>query len=251
MIILSKINNNYNAYESVKINSVNKTEKKDDKKTVELSETAQKYLESLKQKYTNMDFIVADFDSDEEAQKYLQQGKGEYNCVITPETLEKMAASEEERTKFEGIIDNAINDLSGIKEKLGDDAEKVKSYGVSVDSEGNVSYYALLKEGLKKDERVEQAREKSMEKKAEEAAKKEKAEFRERLVKASTIEELIALIKGENKEDSKEDRIEFGKNNDDALKIDRVDFGKKQDEKPAEYIPTTAPDVKTPFDFKA
>ena len=105
-----------------------------------------------------------------------------------------MATDEEERAKFEGIIDNAITDLSGIKEKLGEDAEKVESYGISVDSEGKISYYALLKDGLKKDERVEKAREKSREKKAEEAEKKEKAEFKERLVKASTIEELLKRL---------------------------------------------------------
>ena len=90
---MSTINGNYSAFANMKINSANKTEKKDQLKTAELSETAQKYLQELKQKYTNMDFIVADFESDEEAQKYLKQGTGEYNCVITPETLEKMAAS--------------------------------------------------------------------------------------------------------------------------------------------------------------
>ncbi|MBQ8930827.1 MAG: hypothetical protein IJ045_00150, partial [Ruminiclostridium sp.] len=151
---------------------------------------------------------------------------------------------------FEGIIDNAITDLSGIKEKLGEDADKVESYGISVDSEGKVSYYALLKDGLKKDERVEKAREKSRGKKAEEAEKKEKAEFKERLVKASTVEELIALITGKTEESSK-DRIEIGKNNDEALKIDRLDFGKKQEDAIEDYVPTAAPTEKRPFDFKA
>lgn len=242
-------NNGNNVYEKLKINKAEKPEKKEET-TVQLSKTAQEYLKQLKQKYTNVDFIVADFNSDEEAQQHLSRGKGVYNCVITPETLEKMASDDEERTKFEGIIENAITDLSGIKEKLGEDADKVESYGVSVDSEGKVSYYALLKEGLKKDERVEQAREKSKEKKAEEAEKKEKAEFKERLVKASTIEELINLITGKTDEGSK-DRIEIGKNNDDTLKIDRIDFGKKQDNKFEEFIPTAAPTEKHPFDFKA
>ena len=126
----------------------------------------------------------------------------------------------------------------------------MESYGVSVDSDGKVSYYALLKEGLKKDERVEEAREKSREKKAEEAEKKEKAEFKERLVKASAVEELLELIMGKDEESSK-DRIEIGKNNDEALKIDRLDFGKKQENVIDEYIPTAAPAEKHPFDFKA
>ncbi len=249
MSAINSINNNgNNVYEKLKINKTEKAEKKEE--TVQLSKTAQEYLQQLKQKYNNVDFIIADFNSDEEAQQHLNKGKGEYNCVITPETLEKMATDDEERAKFEGIIENAITDLSDIKEKLGDDAEKVESYGISVDSEGNVSYYALLKEGLKKDDRVEQAREKSKEKKAEEAEKKEKAEFKERLVKASTVEELLELIMGKDEEGSK-DRIEIGKNNDEALKIDRLDFGKKQENSIDEYIPTAAPAEKHPFDFKA
>lgn len=250
--MINQVNNGTkatNVYDKLKVNKPQKTEKKEET-TVQLSETAQKYLKELKEKYKNVDFIVADFDSDEEAQKHLSGGKGEYNCVITPETIEKMATDEEERAKFEGIIENAITDLSGIKEKLGEDADKVESYGISVDSEGKVSYYALLKDGLKKDERVEQAREKSREKKAEEAEKKEKAEFKERLVKASTIEELIALITGKTDENSK-DRIEIGKNNDEALKIDRLDFGKKQEDAIEDYVPTAAPAEKRPFDFKA
>ena len=50
----------------------------------------------------------------------------------------------------------------------------LQNSGISVDSEGNVSYYALIKESLKKNENVEKAKEKAAEKKAEKAKKEEK-----------------------------------------------------------------------------
>ena len=109
---------------------------------------------------------MADFSSDEEAQKHLATGKGEYNCVITPDTLEKMATDETERAKFEGIIDKAIGELPEIRKQLGNDSENVTKLGISVDSDGNVSYYALIKESLKKNENVEKAKEKAAEKAA-------------------------------------------------------------------------------------
>lgn len=248
---MSAVNTNYEYKPAYKVSTTEKTDRSDKTSSVKLSSEAQKYLEQLKDKYKNVDFIVADFSTDEEAQKHLATGKGEYNCVITPDTLEKMATDENERAKFEGIIDKAIGELPEIKKQLGDDADKVTKLGISVDSDGNVSYYALIKESLKKNENVEKAKEKAAEKKAEEAKKEEKEEFEERLVTASSMEELIRLIKSE-KTDKTDDRFEKSDKNDDSLKIDRVDFntGKAQTTY-EQYVPSAAPEEKHPFDFKA
>ena len=144
-IIMSAVNTNYEYKPAYSVSATDKADKSKETSTVRLSTDAQKYLEQLKGKYKNVDFIVADFSSDEEAQKHLATGKGEYNCVITPDTLEKMATDETERAKFEGIIDKAIGELPEIRKQLGDDSENVTKLGISVDSEGNVSYYALIK----------------------------------------------------------------------------------------------------------
>lgn len=138
-------------------NHVEETKSKDgmsvsDKKNQDspvLSEAAQKLLEELRKNFGNVDFIVASFSTDEEAQRYLKTGKGEYNCVITPALLEKMAADEEVRAKYENVIKDAIGDIKEIKEKVQPEAaEAVKNYGVSVNSDGEVTYYAILKNGL-------------------------------------------------------------------------------------------------------
>lgn len=247
---MQNVNGNYSNYDKVNVNYTGKADKKDNDKTVQLSKTASEYLQKLKEKYKNVDFIVADFDSDDEAQKYLKQGKGEYNCVITPDMLEKMAADENVAKEYEGIIDDAIGNLSTVKEKLGDDADKVKTFGVSIDNSGKVSYYAIIKDSLKVNENVRAAREKAAEKKAEEKKNAEKEEYEERMVKASTIEELIAIIKGDKDAESN-DRIEFGRNDDGAYRIDRVDFGKTENKLYEEFVPTSAPNEHSPFDFKA
>lgn len=248
---MSTVNTSYEYKPAYKVSAADKTDKSKESSSVKLSADAQKYLEQLKDKYKNVDFIVADFSSDEEAQQHLATGKGEYNCVITPDTLEKMATDENERAKFEGIINKAIGELPEIRKQLGDDSDNVTKLGISVDSDGNVSYYALIKESLNKNENVEKAKEKAAEKKAEEAKKEEKEEYEERLVKASSVEELIKLIKV-TYSDKSDDRFEKSDKNDDALKIDRVEFnGNKTQTAYEQYVPTAVPEEKHPFDFKA
>ncbi|MBR5089268.1 MAG: hypothetical protein IK093_07565 [Ruminiclostridium sp.] len=113
-----------------------------------LSQKAQDYLEKLKKKYGNMDFIIQDYSSDEEADKLLAKGKGEYNVLITPDLLEKMAEDEETAAKYEGMIDESVEAIDGVRTGLGEDADMVDKYGVTFDSEGNMSIRALLAGGL-------------------------------------------------------------------------------------------------------
>lgn len=117
-------------------------------KTGELSNNAKDYLKRLKEKFPGMDFIIADFSTDEEADALLAKGKGEYNALITPDLLEKMAADESVAVEYEGIIETSVADMKSAKEQLGDDADMIEKLGVSVDSEGNVTYRAKLIEGL-------------------------------------------------------------------------------------------------------
>ena len=63
-----------------------------EKKAPTLSKAAQKLLKELQKSYGNMDFIVADFETDEEAASLLSRGTGEYSALFTPEELEKVDA---------------------------------------------------------------------------------------------------------------------------------------------------------------
>lgn len=116
--------------------------------TQKLSSTAQSYLERLKNKYGNMDFIIADYDTDEEADSLLAGGKGEYNVLITPDLLEKMAADESVAAQYEGVIESSVSDIKTARSELGEDADMVESFGITLNSDGTVSITAKLIEGL-------------------------------------------------------------------------------------------------------
>ena len=57
-----------------------KNEKTDKKSAPELSDKAKALLEELQKKYSNMDFFIAEYDSDEEAASYLNRGPRNSAC---------------------------------------------------------------------------------------------------------------------------------------------------------------------------
>lgn len=186
----------------------NKTasEKTEKKNGVKLSEKAQKLLEELTQKYSNMDFFVASYSSGAEAQRYLRRGTKEFSVLIDPETLEEMANDETVRKQYEDILSGAGDKLSELKEQLGEDAEQVKSFGISINKEGKVSYFAELdKISESRNEQLERAKEKKAEAKKE-AKRKEKTKEREEryLVEADSIGELAEKVKNQREDTEKE-----------------------------------------------
>lgn len=165
------------------------------KETVSLSAAAKKLLERLKEKYGNMDFTIANYGSDEEAQKYLAGGTKEYSVLIEPELLEQMAADEAVEKKYTGMIDEATAKLSEIKGQLEDDGTTVR-LGVSFDGDGNMKFFAdLEKLSEQQKERLEKAKEKkkTQEKEEDKKAEKKKAEELVKRVRitADSAEELI------------------------------------------------------------
>ena len=193
-----------------------KTEKAEDavrisSKQPELSQGAKDLLNEMQKKYSDMDFFVADYSSDEEAHRYLSRGNKDYSVLIEPELLEKMAADESVKEKYLGVIDDAKNKISEAKEeiaKMDDSAEDwkksdIKSLGFSVKSDGSVSFFAELeKSSADQQKRIEESsEEKRLKKKEEEKEAKAKkldeqreARFKKGLVKADSIDELVKGI---------------------------------------------------------
>ena len=215
-------------------------EKKKVEDEVELSEAAKNLLAELKEKYGDIDFFVAEFSTDEEAQYYHNQSTKKYSCVIDPKTLEEMAADEAVKEKYVGIIDTADEKFDQVKEELGEDADQVKRMGITVDKDGVVTYFAeLTKQTVKMQEdlRNQQKELRAEKKERAEKAEKMKAEREERAEKmtgkkdetekpvnpnkvtASTIEELTAKLKellaqranekAEDKAEEKKERPHF------------------------------------------
>lgn len=171
---------------------------------IELSDAAKKLLEELRQKYGNMDISVAEWSTDEEQDYYASLTDKEFSVLINPELLEKMAADESVREQYESILGNAGAAADTLKEELGEDADKIKSFSITVDADGTVSYAVqLLKdmaektkndskaaEDEKQQERIEKRR---ADRKEQEKKRLEKLETEK--IEADSIEGLIAAIK--------------------------------------------------------
>ena len=181
-------------------------------KQPELSQGAKDLLNEMQKKYSDMDFFVADYSSDEEAQGYLSRGSKDYSVLIEPELLEKMAADGSVKEKYLGVIDDAKNKISEVKDEIdkmddGEDGGKkadIKSLGFAVKEDGSAFFFAELEKSSSDQKmRIEKTREKKQAEKKDNA-KAEKAEKMEELrekktkrtlVNGDSIEELVENIR--------------------------------------------------------
>lgn len=185
------------AKKSEKTDKTDKSEKKESK--VQLSKNAKKLLEELQKTYKNMDFIVADYENDEEAASYLSRGTKEFSVLIDPETLEEMAADKDAKAKYTGILEDAVGQLKDMETKLGDKKDEVTHLGISIGKDGQVSYFAdLEKVGERQKEFIERTRESKKEERTAQAKKAEEKAAGERTkktrVEADSVEELYDKI---------------------------------------------------------
>ncbi len=145
----------------------------------ELSEKAQKYYESLKAKFGDMDFVLVSKDMKNAAQQNAASYANPDKMVvlISEEEVEKMASDPNFRSKYEGIIQMAKEGISALKDSFGNN-DDVKGYGVQIDDKGNASYFAVVKRA--NDLQAERIKEGREERRAE-AKKEAKEEQQEKL----------------------------------------------------------------------
>lgn len=149
---------------------------------VELSEGAKKLLDELKEKYGNMDFFVANYSSDEEAEHIMSRGTKEYSVLIEPEILEQMAADEDVKNKYMNIIDESTGKLDEIKEQLKESGQEVESLGMKIDAEGTVKFFAKIREQNEKyQKQVADDKEAAKAEEAKAEKRKEREEAMEKL----------------------------------------------------------------------
>lgn len=188
-----------------KSNSSGKVEEKEKSSEAEqpkLSKAAQKLLDRLKQTYSNMDFMVADFKDDEEARDILSRGTKEFSVLFSSDELEKMAADESYEKECMGKIEDAMQMSKKIMASSKDSGQgEVTRVGISFNKDGSVTYFAELeKASARQKERIEEAREKRAEERRE-TARREREDYKKNdepikrtTVEASSAEELIRKI---------------------------------------------------------
>lgn len=169
-------------------------------KKPQLSQKAQALLEKLKKTYGNMDFMVADFDSGDDAKEILSRGTKEFSVLFSSEELEKMASSEKYEKEYMDRVQGAvrmseqINQQYGFTSAFGEEGSngKLTKIGIAFHKDGTVTYFAELEKSSEKQrEWLEKWKEKRTAEK--QAAEKHTVE-KKATVQASTQEALLAKI---------------------------------------------------------
>lgn len=176
-----------------------------------LSETAQKYYEELKKKYGDMDFVLVSSDQKETAKAQADAyGKpGRTVVVICEDEVEKMAKDGNIRSKYEGVISDARDQIAQLKEGLDQSGAKVSSFGIQVNENGTATLFASMeKNSSAQKARIEEGAEKkaaqrktdkkaAARKKSEEAREDKRTEAKAGetvTFTANTVEELLKKI---------------------------------------------------------
>ena len=207
MNTVSQLMSQYTNYSTTKAQDKSQISKASQKTVGEaqLSDKAQAYYKELQEKYSDLDFVLVDDASvegaEEEAAKYANGNK--IMVLVDEATIEKLAADEEYRTQYEGIIENGVKQLDSMQNQFGNVASNVKTFGIRVNNDGTTSYFAVVDKSLaaqkeriqknaeKKTEAKEAAEKKAAEKKAEEKkAEEKKAEEADKTSKTSKSENL-------------------------------------------------------------
>lgn len=168
----------------------------------QLSDKAKSFLENLRKKYGDYDFIVS---NDMDTSKTVGSTK-EYSVMFSVEELEKMADDEDYAAKMMNQVGNAVDMLKDLSEKDLGEGVQWSQLGVSFDSEGNMKLFAQLEKlSTEQQERLEAAKERRSEKnkdaekpiQADDNSKEPTSiSFKAADVEASTPKELYEKILG-------------------------------------------------------
>lgn len=108
----------------------------------QLSDAAKALLKDLQKRYGNMDFIVAKYETEEEASSYLARSTKEFGVLLDPDELEEMAADPEVRKQYTDQLDEAVEQLKEMKNQVQLDEGDVLHLGVSIDPYGVKTFFA-------------------------------------------------------------------------------------------------------------
>lgn len=172
----------------------------------QLSKAAQKLLEKLRNTYSDMDFMVADFQNAEEAKAAIARGTKEVSVLFSSEELEKMASDEKcekeymDRVKGALRMSDEINRQFGFESAFGKNSgTEITKIGISFNADGTSSLFAELeKSSANQKEHIQKMQEEKRAEKKEDAKKqKERLEgsVKRTIVQADSMEELLKKIR--------------------------------------------------------
>jgi len=219
-----EITNNYSNYTSGYASATNSKKQTAESKAsaqtgsigeAGLSKGAQALLEKLRKSYSDMDFMVADFDKGDNAKDILSRGTKEVSVIFSSSELEKMASDEKYEKEYMERVQGALRMSEQINREFGftsafgekSGSSEINKIGISFNSDGTTSFFAELeKSSARQREHIEKAREekRAARKEQEKKAEKERLENRylredagvkRTIVQAGSMEELLEKIR--------------------------------------------------------
>jgi len=152
-----------------------------------LSDKAKGFLENLRKKYGDYDFVISnDLDAAETV-----GGTKEYSVMLTVDELERMADDEEYAAKVMGQVKDATATLKDLSEKDLGEGVQFSQLSISFDDDGNQKLFASLeKMTADQKERLDAAREKRAE---EQKSAEAQAKADDKSLDEADTEELFAI----------------------------------------------------------
>ena len=162
-----------------------------------LNGDSQAYLNSLKEKYPDVNITVADFRNGKQEDAYMLGSSGGNNIVIASNMIEQMASDPAAAAKYEKYIAQVPESAKIMKDGIAAHGNEMVACGTAIDKDGKVTYWSVSRHKPSKESqsvsykkiRQEQSEEKRAKKKEEESLKEKK------LAKAESVEKLMEQIK--------------------------------------------------------
>ena len=114
-----------------------------------------------------------------------------------------MASDPAAREEYEAILSGAGDKFDTLKEELGEDAEKIEGFSITLDKDGKVSYAVKLLKDMTENSKADEKQQERLEEKRAEKKKAEKEHLEKvtqkkketEKIEADSIEELVKAIK--------------------------------------------------------
>ena len=177
-----------------------------------LSAKAQAFLDKLREKYDDYDFVIAD-DVDN-PQDFSKTSDKSYSVILSSEEIEKMAEDEEFADKVMGHVDKAVGALDELSQTALDNGVQFSNLSAEVDDEGNMKLFASLEKMSEEqrerlDKLQEQRAEENSDTEEDEEVEPETFSYKTADVEATSTSELLEKIFGINWDDIAEETFTF------------------------------------------
>ncbi len=162
-----------------------------------LNGDSQAYLNSLKEKYPDVNITVADFKNGKQEDAYMLGSRGGNNIVIASNIIDQMASDPAAAAKYEKYIAEAPESARIMKDGIAAHGNEMVACGTAIDKDGKVTYWSISRHKPSKESQAVSYKKSLQEQLEEKRAKKkeEKALKEKKLERAETLEKLLEQIK--------------------------------------------------------